>query len=97
MPRPFAMRLFDGWLEQNRPRFHRPPIVVERRQRSRVFRFAGVALSVWGSVCDGGAITVRVGHAGTTWDFLADFDLSPARLAPGGYVCRLCVSRKNLK
>ena len=90
MPQSFSMRLFDRWLEQNRTRFLHPPTAIVRRKRSRAFRFAGVTPSIWGDVCDWGSIVVGVNYRGETWDLIADLDIAPARLATGGYVCRLC-------
>lgn len=90
MPQSFSMRLFDRWSEENRTRLRHPPTAIVRRKRSRAFRFAGVAPSVWGHVCDWGSIVVGVDHRGENWDLIADLDIAPARLATGGYVCRLC-------
>lgn len=90
MPTSFPMRLFEQWLAQNRARFRHPPTALVRRKKSRSFRFAGVAPSVWGQVCDWGSIVVGVDQHGYTWDLLADLDIAPERLTTGGYRCRLC-------
>lgn len=90
MPQSFSMRLFDRWLEQNHVRFRHPPTAIVRRKRSRAFRFVGVNPSIRGHVCDWGSIVVGVDYRGATWDLVADLDIAPARLATGGYVCRLC-------
>ncbi|HHW77558.1 MAG TPA: hypothetical protein GX399_11130 [Xanthomonadaceae bacterium] len=90
MPQSFSMRLFDRWLAENRTRFRHPPTAIVRRKGSRAFRFAGVAPSVWGHVCDWGSIVVGIDHRGETWDLITDLDIAPERLAAGGYVCRFC-------
>ncbi len=90
MPQSFAMRIFNTWLEENRHRFHYPPIAIIRRKHRFSFCFSGIAPSIQGCITHWGGMVISVEYQGETWEFIADLDMAPERLGKGQYVCRFC-------
>lgn len=90
MPQSFSMRTFNAWLEENRHRFHYPPMAIVRRKHCFSFRFSGIAPSIQGCIAHWGGMVISVEYRGETWDFMVDLDIAPERLGKGQYVCRFC-------
>lgn len=90
MPRNFACRVFETWLEMHVDRFRYPPIITQRRRDGLEMRFAGVSSLLKCFICRTGDMGIYVEYQGVVWDMLAEFDLCERRTSVGAYFCELC-------
>lgn len=86
-----AEAMFEDWLTQNAGRFYHPPVKVNDAKGHKArWKFTGVtdALEIWPTAHD---ISVACTFKGQLFDFLLSPDIGPAKIAPGKYLCSICV------